>query len=310
MDQLKPQLKSRILILPLLLYFLISYVSQLALGVIVIQGEIKDYLSKSEVYQSAIESIEENATYSEISTTVEELLNEEGMKELLEKSILLISKYAIYSVVFTALVCIPVFLSMMKSDKIKYQIFIQEEEKTVRASFLKHLYIPIGAIALHIALNNIFTLGNLSIINEVYQKTSADMSVSKFLVQLVGLGILVPVSEELLFRGVVYRRLKFFMKLSMAMLCSALAFAWFQSSAVQGIYAFISTIVFTWLYEEYKTMWAPIIAHVCMSVISIILTQYDLFLWIFEEPMRMGMITVLSAFIASSSYVLIKNTSK
>ena len=74
--------------------------------------------------------------------------------------------------------------------------------------------------------------------------------------------ILAPISEELIFRGVIQH---YAMKVSkyfwVANVIQALMFAIVHMNWVQGTYAFIIGLVLGWLRHRYKTLWVPIIVH-------------------------------------------------
>ena len=53
-------------------------------------------------------------------------------------------------------------------------------------------------------------------------------------------------------------------------------------------------------------MKAPITAHIAANFISVLGTYYQWFEWMMEEPMRIGVITVASAAVASTMFVLIQ----
>ena len=65
-------------------------------------------------------------------------------------------------------------------------------------------------------------------------------------------------------------------------------------------------MMFCYVYEKYGSVKAPILAHITANILSVVGTQFQWFDWLFEDPMRVGISTVLCAFIASSIYVMIQ----
>ena len=79
----------------------------------------------------------------------------------------------------------------------------------------------------------------------------------------VFLGILVfPVLEELVFRGVLFRGLLDRSNFILAAVVSGLLFGLIHGIPLQMIDASIGGMLFAWLYHRYRSLWAPIIAHV------------------------------------------------
>ena len=57
--------------------------------------------------------------------------------------------------------------------------------------------------------------------------------------ELAVLGLIVPITEELIFRGVVYERMKRCFSMKMAAFLSGLFFGVYHGNVSQGIYAFL-----------------------------------------------------------------------
>ncbi len=92
--------------------------------------------------------------------------------------------------------------------------------------------------------------------------------------QILAAGFLVPILEELIFRGVIYQQLKRFLNKRMAMLYSALLFGIYHGNLVQGIYAFILGLMMVYIYERYKNIAAPIVFHCSVNALSVILSMF------------------------------------
>ena len=53
-------------------------------------------------------------------------------------------------------------------------------------------------------------------------------------------------------------------------------------------------------------MKAPMCAHISSNILSVLLTEMNAMEWMSREPVRMGVITVVCASVASTMYVLIQ----
>ncbi len=84
---------------------------------------------------------------------------------------------------------------------------------------------------------------------------------SSVLSQVVFSAVLTPVLEELLFRGLIYTRMKKAMPTVVAMILSAVAFGAAHTGVVQFLYAGLLGLLMAVLYEKYNSLWVPIFMH-------------------------------------------------
>lgn len=94
-----------------------------------------------------------------------------------------------------------------------------------------------------------------------------------FMTVLICTGIIGPILEELLFRGVVYNKLKTFNKPMTAIILTSVLFGLFHFDLINSIYAFGVSFMFIYLYEKYNTLIAPILMHITLNLIPIILIK-------------------------------------
>lgn len=230
--------------------------------------------------------------------------SQEALSEFISKQLDELLTYSGQITIATAICTIPVMIFLMWRDgKKRRRAGIVKEPS---APWMKFLAVIPFAAAVGIGLNNILILSNLSAVSESYSQTASTQYSIPFALQLIGFGLITPLCEELMFRGVIYRRLRMGqMPYKRAMILSALMFGLYHGNLVQFIYAFILGILFVYLYEKYHSLAAPVLAHVFVNLASVILTKVDVFTWMFQEPVRMGVITVLCAAVGSGMFVLI-----
>lgn len=89
------------------------------------------------------------------------------------------------------------------------------------------------------------------------------------LIQLFGIGIFVPVVEEIIFRGLVGGKLKRYYGRTAAVLFSALIFAAYHGNVVQMLYAFPMGIFMALIYEKWGMLWAPICFHIGANLFGV-----------------------------------------
>lgn len=202
-----------------------------------------------------------------------------------------------------ALVTIPVMLFLFHRDSKKEKEF---GIVTAKADLWKYIAIVFMFAAMSLGLNNLIFLSDLSSASETYSDTMQTLYGQGFWTQILVLGILMPICEELVYRGLVFKRLRYTSPFWAAAVYSSLIFAFTHGNLVQGLYGFLMGMMFCYVYEKYASVKAPILAHVTANILSVIGTKFQWFDWLFADPMRVGVSTVLCAFIASSIYVLIQ----
>lgn len=106
---------------------------------------------------------------------------------------------------------------------------------------------------------------------ESYTDTQQIIEGGGFLIQLLTAGIVAPIVEELIFRGLVYRRTKKMTGTIAAAILSAALFGVFHGNWVQAPYAFIIGIVAVFVYEKFKSIVAPIMLHMSANILSVLI---------------------------------------
>ena len=77
-----------------------------------------------------------------------------------------------------------------------------------------------------------------------------------------------------------------------AMLASAVSFGVYHGNLVQFVYAGLCGLLLAYLYEKFASLAAPILAHMTMNLTAVIMTEYSVFEWIFENIVHVLIVTV------------------
>lgn len=123
---------------------------------------------------------------------------------------------------------------------------------------------------------------SLSLTFNIYLNLINIYNISKLpiYVQIISSGIIGPILEELLFRGIIYNKLKEFNNTTKAMIISTIIFSLFHSTLVDIIYALFIGYLLVYIYEKYKSIKYPIIIHISANI-SVILISLILSLNLF-----------------------------
>lgn len=153
-----------------------------------------------------------------------------------------------------------------------------------------------------IGLNGLIRIGTDLFRAPGYEEITEGFYHSRILMEILTIGILVPVVEELVFRGLIYRRMRTFTGAGQACFFSALLFAIYHGNLVQGLYAFLMGFLFAVMYECFRRIAAPVILHVAANLVSVLASEYHIFDTV---SARMGPFILLTAGTLILTFILL-----
>lgn len=127
----------------------------------------------------------------------------------------------------------------------------------------------VGAV---LGVNIFLELMGMTDKSAAYQQVVTDQYSAALPVGLICYGLITPIAEELLFRGIVYNKLKKIMKLTPAVVVSAALFGLYHGNDVQGIYAFIIGALMAYMYEYFADFRMPVFMHIGANVMAYLLS--------------------------------------
>ena len=222
----------------------------------------------------------------------------QDMQDTMQTFITEILQYTVEITTVSALVTLPIFIWMFRKDS-----FTINKGKT---NWITYLTLVIIGITSCIAMNNLLTFSQIARISPTYQELEGIFYAPPFWLQLIGLGIIIPIVEEVLYRGVIFRRLRVMGGAKSAILASAALFGMAHGNLVQFIYAFCLGVIFAYLYEMCETIWVPICLHVTANLISVIMTETNIFDWMFKSFLHLGATIVGCTLVCSTLVVFLK----
>ena len=134
--------------------------------------------------------------------------------------------------------------------------------------------IAAASIAFSIAGNNLVNISPLPELSDSYEETSAMLMSGSLVLQLLCVCMLAPIVEELVMRGLLYERLREFMKPKWAIFLGGVLFGVFHGNLVQGIYAACSGWFLCWLMETYHSLKATVLSHMVSNLaVSLVVSR-------------------------------------
>lgn len=140
----------------------------------------------------------------------------------------------------------------------------------------KYLLPVFFAITVSLAISNLITFANIDNIYGSYQVTSDRLLQGNIIYRIFAIGVIVPITEELIYRGLMYNRIKKETGVISAIFLSAFAFGLFHFNLVQGIYAFIIGLICALCYEIYGNITVSIAMHMAINIVAVLLDYFGI----------------------------------
>jgi len=167
---------------------------------------------------------------------------------------------------------IPVVISVVITVGILFLI-LRKEWKTERLWNFSQIKIPPALLCLALgAALNILTICVLGFL-QVSQEPSAldDLVGNNLIAEFMIIAVLVPILEEIIFRGIVQRRLSKMMSRHIAIFLQALIFGIIHLNLLQGIYAFFLGVIIGYVYHWFDSIWIAIAIHGAFNGTNVLL---------------------------------------
>lgn len=190
-----------------------------------------------------------------------------------------------------ATIMIPIAYLLFKNDKKRENIQYEKGQPGLYG------FIIIVAGFACLGGNQLLTLSRLDEIFPGFEKISEALYGGNIVMEVLAAVILAPIVEELLFRGLVFKRLHNYVGKIPAMILSSLFFGIYHGNIVQGVYAFVIGMLFVFIYDRYKTLIAPILAHIFANLISVLSVETGLFNVLYKNKLNFYLSTVIEVVI-------------
>lgn len=192
--------------------------------------------------------------------------------ELQEELNSLINRYSLHLTALTNVVLIPIYILLLMGDEKKRRNSLGIRYTTPGIKRLGVVFV-LGMSAA-VSVNVIVSLSQIARFSPKYQQVSEVIYSGGLFMEIVSAVIAAPILEELFFRGMIYKRLRDMINVKAAVVISALFFGAFHGNLVQFVYAFIIGLMLAYVYEKFKTIWAPVIFHIGANLISVLITEF------------------------------------
>lgn len=217
--------------------------------------------------------------------------------------------YSFLSVAFTLIIAymvrnIPILSGVLENDALPLAIIIRvlsvglavlpllfsfylEQPILVhkKHSATYYLIVVLAAGSLALGLNSLATVSGFAAGSQSFSDTASNQFSLPIWAGIIVYGMVTPVTEEVVYRGLIYNRLRKQLNVILSLIFSSLLFGLSHGNYVQLVYGFCMGCVICLIYEKFGAFLYPVIFHcvantvvyVCMSVVAIKLHIFSVF---------------------------------
>ncbi len=122
------------------------------------------------------------------------------------------------------------------------------------------------AVSSSLALNILMTLTGFAESSQTYREVAGRQYGVAFGVGIILYGLVSPLAEEVVFRGIIYNRLRRFYGPAAAVVLSGILFGVFHGNLVQGVYGACMGVLIAYVYERRKSFFYPVLFHASANI--------------------------------------------
>ncbi|MDD2457652.1 MAG: type II CAAX endopeptidase family protein [Eubacteriales bacterium] len=175
--------------------------------------------------------------------------------------------------VFYGLILIPLYslILFFRSLNRRDAIWL---EKPRRRDLLPAVIVSVGLLGVtNLLFSGLLSLGETlpfvqRLMEEYLEQAEAFSSALGYGWLIAGITLVAPVSEELLFRGIIQGELRRAMPEWLAVITQAVLFALFHMQAVQVLYVFLPALALGAMYALTRSFWIPVLMHVVFNFLG------------------------------------------
>ena len=168
----------------------------------------------------------------------------------------------------TIVLIFPLAIGLMRQAK--YDMYVANVRKAPPIAYLVTLCTAIAILVGTHILTDLFG----GVFGPKISLTTEIMATASLWKKLICVGVLVPVLEELVFRGVVYNVFRFKVRLSLAMCISAFLYTFFQMGLERTPYLIILGYLLAYTYEYFGTFVMPLLVHMVCCVAWVLICHF------------------------------------
>lgn len=165
---------------------------------------------------------------------------------------------------------IPFLISLWKQDSDAEKVVWGKQSLNGRELIIQVVLTLLAAGACSIALNNFIVMTPLVEMSAGFQTANENFFAGGMWSEILASCVVVPVAEELLFRGIILKRVSAMSGVKRGILCSALLFGIIHVNLVQLLYATLLGGLLAYIVVKTKRVSLAVIGHAFANLIAIL----------------------------------------
>lgn len=151
---------------------------------------------------------------------------------------------------------------------------IPVKEKRIRRGRQSVLTVAL-AVSVSLGLNALLTLTGFAESSQTYQEVADRQYGVAFAVGVIVYGLISPLAEEVVFRGVIFNRMRRFYGSAVGIVMSGMLFGTFHGNPVQGLYGACLGMLMAYLYERSGRLWTSFLFHAVANLAVYITAHFE-----------------------------------
>lgn len=190
-------------------------------------------------------------------------------------------------------------------DILYSKVYTKEKSKKTGIK-ITHVFLTIIlALSASVGANILMTLTGFLQVSTAFQEVAGRQYQAVFGVGVIFYGLFSPIIEEIVFRGLVFNRLRDYYPASVAVLLSGILFGAYHGNLVQGVYGGCMGILIAYLYLRMDSFMIPCLFHAVANLaVYTLMKNEELYAKIFAAPNSVILLVILSAAFAAGVYAL------
>ena len=165
---------------------------------------------------------------------------------------------------------IPALFALWKQDSDIEKVVYGKQKLEIGKYIPQAVFAGVSVGALGVALNNFIAMTSLVQVSVGFQSANENFFAGEVLMQILASCVVVPIAEELLFRGILLKRVSLLTGEKAGILFSAILFGVIHMNLVQFIYAFAVGILLALIVVRTKRISLAMIGHATANLIAIL----------------------------------------
>ncbi len=132
--------------------------------------------------------------------------------------------------------------------------------------FTSYCFLAAFAVCTAISVNILFYQSGFTANSRTYGQVREAQYGVQFIIGLILYGVISPLAEETVFRGLLYNRMKRCFHFVIALIVSSLLFGIYHGNLVQAAYGTILGLLIAYTYEIYGSFAAPVLFHAVANI--------------------------------------------